>query len=488
MYPCTVDEDSWTWDVSIGTLFGHLCFGTVYSHDKEMGLLKGNEVASLKDMKRRRDESSSQDYPGSSTEEDVDSNWENDQNATLAEPTGSDRIRNNTYAVPVYPKRPRKRSRTSQESIKDPIQCPTPRMSLASNGNSSKCLCAGPKGADGPRKIDNLRNISQPNHLAPKREMSDLRSSFEGWLKTRGSKTKPVLAQGDADPTLQLTDELSTAASTTTRRVGDETRSARFSAKPSLIDRTIRTEYPCRWQMCSETFDLLPKLRQHVFQNHQHNGQTGLSLGHTCLWGRCSRPSTPAYCTEELWKDHLDKFHGLNRSRRRSKGKYDIDKNPEPISQASRANAYHTSIDWADDTHDPHPDPLQHSAGTQAHPISLSSQATSTSATGSSLFQTNNPRIDGYEVALDHEPAPKSQDSQLSVSTSAFGSQTYHQLYTYAQNHTAEDYHPSIESQPENIWRRKEAYRAAKGMRGLGWGEVDMVSSSGGHGEPEMEL
>ena len=38
IYPCTVEEQTWTEDVSMKTLFGHLCSGTVFSHDEKMRL------------------------------------------------------------------------------------------------------------------------------------------------------------------------------------------------------------------------------------------------------------------------------------------------------------------------------------------------------------------------------------------------------------------------------------------------------------------
>lgn len=36
IYPCSIDETSWTWDVSIESLFGRLCSGTNFAHDHEM--------------------------------------------------------------------------------------------------------------------------------------------------------------------------------------------------------------------------------------------------------------------------------------------------------------------------------------------------------------------------------------------------------------------------------------------------------------------
>ena len=39
VYPCTIDEDYINLNISIASLFGHLCFGSTFAHDEEMGLL-----------------------------------------------------------------------------------------------------------------------------------------------------------------------------------------------------------------------------------------------------------------------------------------------------------------------------------------------------------------------------------------------------------------------------------------------------------------
>lgn len=36
IYPCTVDENSWSQSVSMNALFGHLCSGSTFSHDRDM--------------------------------------------------------------------------------------------------------------------------------------------------------------------------------------------------------------------------------------------------------------------------------------------------------------------------------------------------------------------------------------------------------------------------------------------------------------------
>ncbi len=41
IYPCVTDKENWTPEISIEGLFGHLCRGTVFSHDHEMRLIPG---------------------------------------------------------------------------------------------------------------------------------------------------------------------------------------------------------------------------------------------------------------------------------------------------------------------------------------------------------------------------------------------------------------------------------------------------------------
>lgn len=36
IYPCTIDDSNWDEQVSMRTLFGHLCSGTTFAHDREM--------------------------------------------------------------------------------------------------------------------------------------------------------------------------------------------------------------------------------------------------------------------------------------------------------------------------------------------------------------------------------------------------------------------------------------------------------------------
>ncbi len=466
--------------MSIRSLFGHLCAGTIFSHDQEMGLLKGEKVASRKTLKRRTGESSSQNYPGSTTQEEVDSDQERDQDTTVVAPTGSNGTKNSTYAVPEPEERPWKHSRTSQEPVRGLSQYPTPQMTMSSSTTSSKCPISSQKPADGARKIDVSRKSAPSNTLLSKQGRNDFRSSFDGWLKTPGPKPK-LATQGEADPTLQLTSELNTAVFTSKRGTKGEFKDLSPSTKPLSREKNTRKEYRCRWAMCSEIFNLLPKLRQHVIQNHDEpKGNTGPYI---CLWGRCSKPKAPIYHTKEIWINHLEECHNLNGLRMLRKGQEKNDRKPGTDTRESHDLASSPPAEVADDTQNPHSNRIKDPAGTQTHPISLSSQETSSSTTASSLSFTNHFIADDQEATLDNEPAHGSQDSHVSVSTSAFESQPFQD-----QQHTTEENRRTTNIFTQKIKHRKEAYKAAKGASALAWGEISLVSSRGGHGELELEL
>ena len=74
IYPCTVEEQAWTENVSMRTLFGHLCSSTVFRHDEEMRVLlrerRENEWPSKKRQKRKdtEDSQASSSFEGISQE------------------------------------------------------------------------------------------------------------------------------------------------------------------------------------------------------------------------------------------------------------------------------------------------------------------------------------------------------------------------------------------------------------------------------------
>ena len=447
-----------------------------------MSLLKGEKTAS-KTLKRRRDESTPHDYPGSSTEKDTPSDEECDKSVARNASMISDKIPSNVFTVPEYEARPRKRSRTSQDLVGILNQCPTPLRSVTSSTDSPKYTRAKQHGNGCPMKTTTLDLTILPNDHSPKDRLNDIRSSFEGWLQPQASKTG-VHAQGNSGPTFQLTSEMSVVASTPERKPKVKWKESGISANPTIRYGNPRGKgYRCKWHKCNEKLDLLSHLRWHVFQNHQPIDNSYQSSKYTCRWGGCSRLDTPIFPTKELWMDHLDVSHNLARLRTPCKAKKGHEKKSKLDSQMSQESSFRPPIDGTHRTEESGSDQPQLPAGTQADPITLSSQETSTCAVA--LSQMIYPDDHHQGSSPNNATAHESQESHLSISTTAFESQSSHPLHT---KNRAEDLYAGREITTSKINHRKEAYRAAKRIGGLEWADMGLVSSSVGHGVLEEEF
>ncbi len=97
IYPCTVDEQTWSEDISIKTMFGHLCSGTDFLHDREMKMLLHDRLetqgATKERLKRKFAEESE-----SSNSSDVSSQEYNTAD-TAATPATHARARNATVRL-----------------------------------------------------------------------------------------------------------------------------------------------------------------------------------------------------------------------------------------------------------------------------------------------------------------------------------------------------------------------------------------------------
>ena len=92
VYPCTVDEDKWKFEVSIENLFGHLCSSKVFRHDREM-----HNLVKQRNGKRARGDDASQLVIGNGddSESDVGSNTSDEEHdRTSTSPTFPDRMWN----------------------------------------------------------------------------------------------------------------------------------------------------------------------------------------------------------------------------------------------------------------------------------------------------------------------------------------------------------------------------------------------------------
>ena len=442
-----------------------------------MSLLKGVTAVSSP-LKRRRDQSGLHNYPGSSTEEGVSPDEERNHNAARIASAISGEILSSISVITESKARPRKRSHANHGRVEISNQFPTPRMTVASsivssewspaseqyNGDSTKIT------ASGPCSTSDLFVINKLN---------DIRNSFDGWLQSMSSKAKP-LGQGDASPTVQLMSEMSAQAFAPEPKIEVEPRDCKRDIEPSFRHNNKRPEYPCRWSACNEAFGSISQLRRHVTNDHQTIDHCYQPSRYICLWGRCSWSRILAFATKELWMDHLDTSHCLIGLQAPRNG----EKNPEkPVSSSPESQdlSLRSPTDSNQKIEGLGSDRPQGPAGTQADPIALSSQETSSSTVA--LFDTKD--SDDYESSPSNATAQESQESHLSLSTSAFESQSSGHLNP---KHRPKDLHANTERSTKKLKHRKEAYRAARRTGGLGWAETELVSSSGGHGELEEEL
>lgn len=81
IYPCTTDETSWCEEVSIRSLFGHLCSGDTFSHDLEMEQMKQERQAG-RIGKQPLQEASSQNEPRTSSQASAATGESREENVT----------------------------------------------------------------------------------------------------------------------------------------------------------------------------------------------------------------------------------------------------------------------------------------------------------------------------------------------------------------------------------------------------------------------
>lgn len=69
IYPCTVEEQAWTEDISMRALFGHLCSGTAFLHDEEMRLLLHERLENRGPPEKRQKRNDTEDTQASGSPE-----------------------------------------------------------------------------------------------------------------------------------------------------------------------------------------------------------------------------------------------------------------------------------------------------------------------------------------------------------------------------------------------------------------------------------
>ncbi len=295
LYPCTTDEESWHSGVSMRALFGHLCSGSTFSHDREMEMAI-SERAQACSRKRQRDAdelddnltASSQSSCGSDESDRYQTNEANDQvthAATTPIEIGIEETRTLAYSPSEHIAKKSKyhhqqgAATGNHHSQQDRIDAVAKSfVEQAHNGRSRQ------------RQPDNVQSKSTG-------------SSSQGFSHSRSSLTGSQTTKPHKVPT-------SSPITTPSKRQSPRKRVS-ASSRSAKTSRITPKNHRCGWLGCNERFSSLGSaggLEQHVYKSHCVSVGTGQSALYACLWGSC-RKENIYFSSEELWKKHMHQKH-----------------------------------------------------------------------------------------------------------------------------------------------------------------------------------
>ena len=265
IYPCTVDEKSWDSDMSMKTLFGHLCSENIFAHDLEMTKLL--ELRATRHERKRRLESS-QDMQTSEAGEH--------ENGSLSDSSQRSMRNLGQLKVLVTPGPATKRVR----KIDGAQEQRTPEQySLAVH----TAITTSTTTSDGTRvraiKTSFDARVSRNSAISPSDQQSGLMQAFEPSLRTGITRNSP-LREKKADVSI-----------------------------PGRLNTVGAHEYQCQWLACNRTFHDLSQLRQHVLTKHMVGTRRNGVSRFDCMRPGCRSLEDGVISNKEAWKEHLDSQH-----------------------------------------------------------------------------------------------------------------------------------------------------------------------------------
>ena len=196
VYPCTANEERWSYDMSVRSLFGNFCSGNVFAHDREMELLL-HAKRNLHSRKRRRELGEPQTCTVLEEERDTTQDSNNKNYFAKLDPTS----RSGESLSRSQAEGPNAASLFAQ-LLQSPIQCPEERSLQNAAGIGSTSPIPSP---------DTRMSKIRSNFLAPLIDgCDDLFSSTQKYQTMRSAK-KPKMCKNpskgsEADP-IELSDE-----------------------------------------------------------------------------------------------------------------------------------------------------------------------------------------------------------------------------------------------------------------------------------------
>ncbi len=527
MYPCTVDEASWTRGVSIESLFGHLCSGTSFVHDEEM-LSRGSQPPELQVGKRQRVETDPSDnlYTPSQRNPDhegdqkpeIDSNHQktlastspvHDQKCDSFSPAivhdGNEKNSTIALSLPHDNFLHEQRPYSVRSPFRDQETHSHPSQSTGLQNRKRRMAEAHPS----------LENIRTPSQGSPSYEDTQSKN-FDSGYRISGSPASSVQRQKPRRSSMAIPDG------------GNETKSSVGTSLPFDAPHYEERLYGIRGSfqaLLGASAKTTPSTfrathtasRQQRNPSNFVNGRTlststlrsenlNMGLGSSpkakcgpvrakCRWLECVESfdqrsdlrkhildchieqgkiggSSKHVC---LWRECIDSNSLLFSNVKLFEDHLDLEhgmrasaETTVKVFKSAKRNSRESRV----------------APGTQESPIEVSDDSDSHSD------------YDGekgnYVATPENQTAWIADDSlnetQISLSDSAFHSQeSCHQLPD-PTSESQESWHGVQETMSEKVRRRKESYRAAMGRSGLTWDNDRLICLGGGHSIAEIEL
>lgn len=534
IYPCTTDTENWHEDISIKALFGHLCSGSDFVHDREMMSLEDERVAAAR-RKRKREEVTMEDSQETSQRSNRS---ESDAQVTLVDiehaqsQDGQPGTSNNKSEVPttkqllqspasnvqvqatlndheqsIHPKSEQlsvvKKAYAGQLDRHD--EEPPSLQARTDESNSKMYRCAWLDCSENFSTLGTLRSHVVGRHLVKvkvKREDAYgclwnlcpnpkilYFSSEEMWEAHMDEvhyleAMQKVLSQMNEGEAGNMNDDSQHSLPTPSdANQGDDrtdipkepvqSNTGTQTAPIELSDRNSEPEETD--EDCSDDIslnDIDRKLRKRV-STIAADLDSSLIMARTLLLAKGFQPLREFYIMQIDSADHRTKYEPAFAEEDYEEFSDKIDRLRELLPTADEL----VCLDALRKHRGNFRQARDKVAASEQHRIENESDLDDDTDATDDQDSSSNPSSDDD----DENHAKKQRPSQLSLSTSAFNTPAS----TSTSNPTLRPPPPSSKTR---IQTRKEAYKAARGLGGREWGIYSPLSAGNSHTEPEVEL
>lgn len=265
VYPCTVDEMNRDRDISMKTLFGHLCSENIFVHDLEMTKLL--ESRAVRGGKKR---------PYHSSQESQTSDTTDNENGPLSDSTKASRKDPGRPKVILTQgsesKRARRTSDVKEQMTPEQYSVAVQTVTTTSTTTSDETRVRAIKTSFDAR-------LSRNSAISPSDERRGPDEGFKPSIRN-GITHKSPLHRSKADV-----------------------------STPDRPDTLIIHEYQCQWLACSRIFPDISRLHQHVLAKHMVGTRRNGVPSFDCMWPGCRSLEDTGFSSKEAWEEHMDSLH-----------------------------------------------------------------------------------------------------------------------------------------------------------------------------------